>query len=53
MRVAYGTMKREVAVASMGSDLNGGVAAVIGELDHDDAGTRKMDAWGTWRGHSK
>ncbi|RXI00217.1 hypothetical protein DVH24_037765 [Malus domestica] len=26
------------------SDLNGGVAAVIGELDHGDAGTRKMDA---------
>ncbi|XP_018506178.2 IN2-2 protein-like [Pyrus x bretschneideri] len=36
-----------------GSDLNGGVAAIIGELDHGDASTRKMDAWGTWRGHSK
>ncbi|CAN6675765.1 unnamed protein product [Malus baccata var. baccata] len=38
---------------AQGSDLNGGVAAVIGEIDHGDASTRKMDAWGTWRVHSK
>ncbi|RXH83050.1 hypothetical protein DVH24_003548 [Malus domestica] len=40
-------------VKNLWSDLNGGVAAVIGEIDHGDAGTRKMGASGTWRGHSK
>ncbi|KAM1456962.1 hypothetical protein ACFX2I_034199 [Malus domestica] len=42
-----------VLCASIGSDLNGGVAGVIEELHHGDAGTRKMDAWGTLQGQSK
>ncbi|KAM1203917.1 hypothetical protein ACFX2J_019673 [Malus domestica] len=42
-----------IGVELQRSDLNGGVDVVIGELDHGDAGTRKMDAWGSWQGHSK